>query len=178
MKSACRNGIKGLARVITSKLLTHGGKKWMISYEPDKTAFHRKNDNEEIEIDDKAEKFFKSLIPTISIMTKKHLVSLINDADDQSEMKRLDSIGQDFRAMMDEGTPERKKIVRMIADSICMSKSALLATKHKAKLEFCDELPNKADIEQEDSNEWFATHDLEYQKWKKETEADRMMSTL
>lgn len=180
-QSACRNGIKGLARVITGKLLTHDGKKWMISYEPDKTAFHRKNDNEEIEIDDKAEKFFKSLIPTIDSIAKKHLVSLINDASDQSEMKRLNDVGQEFRAMLDEGTPERKKIVRMIANGICMSRSALLSAnsvRHKAKLEFCDELPNETGVTQEDSSEWFATNDPEFQKWKKETEADRMMSML
>lgn len=180
-QSACRNGIKGLARVITGKLLTHDGKKWMISYEPDKTAFHRKNDNEEIEIDDKAEKFFKSLIPTIDSMAKKHIVSLINDASDQSEMKRLNDVGQEFRAMLDEGTPERKKIVRMIANGVCMSRSALLSAnsvKHRAKLEFCDELPNETDITHENSNEWFSADDPEFQKWKKETEPDRMMSTL
>lgn len=52
-KSVCKEGIKGLAHVIIDKLLAHNGKKWMISYEPNKTAFHTKNDEKEIQIDDR-----------------------------------------------------------------------------------------------------------------------------
>jgi hypothetical protein len=167
LQSDCKRGIKGLAKVIINNILSHQGKKWMISYEPNKTAFHRKNDNKEIEIDDRAEKFFESLMPAIKGVVSKNLLKLMNDAYTPSETKTVMDLEADFKSMFEKGTPERKKIVRMIADSACTSKATLLSTRtntsKRAKLEFCDKLPDDVIP---DPNNWFSHNDPEFLAFK------------
>jgi hypothetical protein len=167
LQSDCKRGIKGLAKVIINNILSHQGKKWMISYEPNKTAFHRKNENKEIEIDDRAEKFFESLMPAIKGVVSKNLLKLMNDAYTPSETKMVMDLEADFKSMFEKGTPERKKIVRMIADSACASKATLLSartnTGRRAKLEFCDKLPDDVIP---DPNAWFSHNDPEFLAFK------------
>lgn len=164
-KSVCKEGIKGLAHVIIDKLLAHNGKKWMISYEPNKTAFHTKNDEKEIRIDDRAEKFFEPLVPIIKNIGEKHFGSLMNEATSKSESYKIDESRKEFSAILDKGTPERKKIVRMIANGMCISRASLLSTKlndqipGKARLDFCDTLPDDVIP---DPNNWFHSSDPEY----------------
>lgn len=168
-QSDCKRGIKGLGRVIINKILSHQGKQWMISYEPNKTAFHRKNDNEEIEVDDRAEKFFESLMPAIRGVVNINLSKLMNDATTPSEVNKVDDLRNNFQSMFEKGTPERKKIVRMIADSLCISKASLLSAKmgdstmRKARIEFCDDLDDSAKTK---SDDWFSVNDPEFLKWK------------
>lgn len=168
-QSDCKRGIKGLGRVIINKILSHQGKQWMISYEPNKTAFHRKNDNEEIEVDDRAEKFFESLMPAIRGVVNTNLSRLMNDATTPSEANKIDDLRNSFQSMFEKGTPERKKIVRMIADSLCISKASLLSAKmgdsnmRKARIEFCDAPDDSVKTE---SDDWFSVNDPEFLKWK------------
>lgn len=167
-QSVCEKGLKGFAQVLISKLLAHEGKKWMISYEPNKTAFHTKNDEKEIQIDDRAEIFFESIAPIMKDIIMKHTTSLITEAVSRSDSDKAFRIKTDLLSMLDKGTPERKRIVKMLANGTCISKASLLSIKlkdqedvkaGKAKLEFCDTLPDDAVPV---SNDWFHLNDPEY----------------
>jgi hypothetical protein len=172
-KSVFRRGLKGLARIINNKLLTHEGKKWIVSYEPNKQVFHRKNDKEEIEVDDRAEAFLESLMPTIKALVQRHVSDSMSEADNNKEREGTLKLQEIFYPVFERGTPERKKIVRMIADNACTSKASLLSVKPKSendvsseqktitgpKIEFCDTFPSDS------SNEWFASHDPKYISW-------------
>jgi hypothetical protein len=170
-RPAFERGLKGLARIINNKLLTHEGKKWIISYEPNKQVFHRKNDKEEIEIDDRAEAFLESLMPTIKVLVQRHISDLLQESDgEDSAFAHVSKLKGIFFPVFERGTPERKKIVRMIADNACTSRASLISAKSKSeneyktvtgpKIEFCDILP------EEKSNEWFASSDPDYLSWK------------
>jgi hypothetical protein len=168
-KCTFERGIKGLVDIIVNRILTHEEKQWLISYQPDKTTFHRKNDKGEIEIDDRAEMFLESLLPGIKQLVKNHSRDLLNEAADSSkEMERISNITDTFKLMYKKGTKERRKCVRTIADSISMSKVKLALIKNeklRPRIEFCDELPNMVVSMSSASGDW-GSDNSEYQNWK------------
>lgn len=105
------------------------------------------------------------LVPVIKKIGETHFSSLMNEAISKSESDRIDESRKEFSAILDKGAPERKKIVRMIANGMCISRASLLSTKlndqapGKAKLDFYDTLPDDA---VPDPNDWFHSSDPEY----------------
>lgn len=174
-KTMFKNGIKGLAKTIINKLLSYKGEQWIISYEPNKEVFHRKNEDEEIEIDDRAESFLESIMQTIKNLVFRHIADLMEDDPDEEAIDKIADSRRDFDSLFCKGTKERKKLVKMIADSVCTSEAALLIqsksgykNKETTKFIFRDNSP--PGIEESKSNEWFASNDTKYQtdkKWKK-----------
>lgn len=106
-----KKGIKGVCSVINDRILGHDGKKWLISYTPAEHTFHRKGQEEAIEIDEKAEMLLKDLMPTIERLAHGHCIEALQSSDDSRIYKLL----KEIQNITVEGSNERKECIKAIS---------------------------------------------------------------
>jgi uncharacterized C2H2 Zn-finger protein len=116
-----KKGLKGVCSVINERILEHDGRKWLISYTPAESTFHRKGKEEAIEIDEKADMLLKDLMPIIQKLAYDYYHEVMDDTGSMEYQSRISKIYAEIKNIAIEGSDERKECVQAIAVQQCVS---------------------------------------------------------
>jgi uncharacterized C2H2 Zn-finger protein len=116
-----KKGLKGVCSVINERILGYDGRKWLISYTPAESTFHRKGKEEAIEIDEKADMLLKDLMPTIQKLAQDYYYEAMDSTESIEYQSRIRDVYIGIKNIAIEGSDERKECVRSIAIQQCVS---------------------------------------------------------
>jgi hypothetical protein len=119
-------GVDGMIVLINKIISAEEDKKYLISFENSKRSFWRNNDNK-LEVDDKADKFLNEVFPYMKEVTNEKYKEEIADTDlsDIKRMQEMLDMRNSIYRIGELGSCERKKCVDAMANNLYVSNNML-----------------------------------------------------
>lgn len=119
-----KKDIDGITSALIDGILRNDEEKWIVCYEGSKQDFHEKKLGQ-IKIDQRASDFFKDFLCLLKPKINEFSSREFNEAEsDESERKAIDR-KKLFLSLDNESSPERKRCVKNLAESIFLSKNTI-----------------------------------------------------